>query len=238
MGLDMNIYRERRVSTNKQEREDAEKKGLKVPYRKTVIEEAEVAYFRKANAIHKYFVDTFADGVDECQRIDIGGITGLEELKNLCDDVLKHCKIVKGIINDGNGCFIRPKEEAVPIMKKDGNAFVGDGWKQASKLAVGDYVDNENHIGRITSVEDNGDTILFDCVYERVGDIIENEEYADINLPTQAGFFFGSTDYDEYYLADLKNCSEQLGRIIDEHYALIESGADEYDINYYYQASW
>lgn len=32
----------------------------------------QVGYWRKFNALHKYIVDTFAEGVDECQRIELG----------------------------------------------------------------------------------------------------------------------------------------------------------------------
>ena len=40
---------------------DEEHAGLKV--------QIPIGYWRKANAIHKWFVDTLADGVDECQEI-------------------------------------------------------------------------------------------------------------------------------------------------------------------------
>ena len=36
------------------------------------------------------------------------------------------------------------------------------------------------------------------------------EEYAASLLPTQSGFFFGSTDYDEYYFSDVKNCLREM----------------------------
>ncbi|MEA2037102.1 MAG: hypothetical protein U9O94_06310 [Nanoarchaeota archaeon] len=34
-------------------------------------------------------------------------------------------------------------------------------------------------------------------------------------LPTEEGFFFGSTDYDEYYYDDLENTIEQLTALIE-----------------------
>jgi hypothetical protein len=37
------------------------------------------------------------------------------------------------------------------------------------------------------------------------GKYIENPETAEMLLPTQPGFFFGSTDYDEWYIKDLKH---------------------------------
>lgn len=53
--------------------------------------ETEVAYWRKANAIHKWFVDNAQDGEDECQEteIDIGVI---REIRDLCLSILKDMK--------------------------------------------------------------------------------------------------------------------------------------------------
>lgn len=38
--------------------------------------------------------------------------------------------------------------------------------------------------------------------------------YAEANLPTQAGFFFGSTEYDEWYFNDVKDCWIQMGKLL------------------------
>lgn len=40
----------------------------------------------------------------------------------------------------------------------------------------------------------------------------EDEETAHAELPTQSGFFFGSTDYDQWYFEDVKDCKKQLTR--------------------------
>jgi len=45
-----------------------------------------VAYWRKANAIHKWFVDVHADGEDNCQQIEVP-LEGIEELIELCKQV-------------------------------------------------------------------------------------------------------------------------------------------------------
>ncbi len=47
-------------------------------------------------------------------------------------------------------------------------------------------------------------------------------------LPTQSGFFFGATEYDEYYYQDIDNTIE----ILEE--ALSEETADDFA----YRASW
>lgn len=47
-----------------------------------------VAYWRKANAIHQWFVAHCADGVDECQDIDVS-LDDLRELKDICESILQ-----------------------------------------------------------------------------------------------------------------------------------------------------
>ena len=46
-----------------------------------------VGYWRKANAIHGWIVENFADGVDECQQIHIPR-SGMEQLRDLCHAVI------------------------------------------------------------------------------------------------------------------------------------------------------
>jgi hypothetical protein len=61
------------------------------------------------------------------------------------------------------------------------------------------------------------------------GKIMQNQELAEELLPSQGGFFFGGTDYDEYYMQDIEYTIEKLKPIIEE-------GEDRGD--YYYSASW
>lgn len=89
----------------------------------------EVGYWRKANAIHKWFVDNCQDGKDECQTSHISR----EQIKQLHDLCVRLAKILK---------------------LKNGK--------------------------------------------------IKNIEEAKEQLPTETGFFFGTTDYDENYLNDIK----------------------------------
>lgn len=98
-------------------------------------------YWRKANHIHKWFVDNVQDGEDNCVEYYVSK----EQLK----DLLKLCK-----------------------------------------------------------------------------DSLENKDKAQELLPTSSGFFFGSTDYDEYYYKDI----EDTIKIIEP---LIES-----DGEIYYCSSW
>lgn len=40
-----------------------------------------------------------------------------------------------------------------------------------------------------------------------------DEDYADEHLPTMGGFFFGSTNYDEWYWNDVKDCLKQMTKL-------------------------
>lgn len=61
------------------------------------------------------------------------------------------------------------------------------------------------------------------------GKIIKDPTVAKELLPTQEGFFFGGTDYDEYYYENLLETKEMLEEIIARE-------PDEGD--YYYHSSW
>lgn len=53
--------------------------------------ESEVAYWRKANAIHKWFVDNVQDGKDDCREYDVD-LDNLEELRGTCVRLLTEMK--------------------------------------------------------------------------------------------------------------------------------------------------
>ena len=104
-----------------------------------------VAYWRKANAIHQWFVDNVQDGVDECQEAYVPR-EKLEELLALCKEIIAEPK--------------------------------------------------------------------------------KGEEL----LPTQGGFFFGGTDYDEYYMQDIKQTADRMEKLLADP-AFAKS-------DFYYQSSW
>ena len=43
-----------------------------------------------------------------------------------------------------------------------------------------------------------------------------DSSYAEELLPTQSGFFFGSTEYDNWYIEDLKETIDIINRVLDE----------------------
>lgn len=158
MGLDMYLYRREYLSNHSWIVDDEkEKAAFQTIVDMLGIEPCEhvpslhievcVAYWRKANAIHKWFCN-LDGGRDECQNIYVTR-ENLVELRNLCSAVL-----------------------AQPAM-------------------------------------------------------------ASSALPTQAGFFFGSTNYDKCYMDDLKRTASQIDKILEAPHPRVSNGSI-----FIYRASW
>lgn len=79
MGLDMYLYRAKKTSNG----------GFSYNY-----DADEVGYWRKANAIHKWFVDNVQKGEDDCGRYEVSK-ENLEELLNDCYTVLGQSELVE-----------------------------------------------------------------------------------------------------------------------------------------------
>jgi len=77
---------------------------------------------------------------------------------------------------------------------------------------------NEIHNWFVENIQNgNDDCSDYEVTYEQVEELIEtirqvldSEELAENLLPTRSGFFFGNTEYDEYYFKDLKDTFETL----------------------------
>ena len=104
-----------------------------------------LAYWRKVNAVHAWFVKYVQDGVDDCGRYSVT-LDQLKELKKLCQKAMS-----------------------------------------------------------------------------------ERDETVSKSLPTQEGFFFGETEYDDYYFEQLKYTLDVIDRIE----RLLPT-----DSEIYYQSSW
>ena len=69
-----------------------------------MIVEICVGYWRKANAIHAWFVDNCADGVDDCQRIPVS-LAKLQELRHLCKSVVLEPAVAGNVLPPREGFF-------------------------------------------------------------------------------------------------------------------------------------
>lgn len=59
-------------------------------------------------------------------------------------------------------------------------------------------------------------------------------DYAHRNLPTASGFFFGGTDYDEYYFEETELTARRLAEILEK--VPDTTGLQSWD--FYYSSSW
>ena len=136
----------------------------------------DVAYWRKANAIHNWFVENVQNGNDDCGRYPVSE----DQIKDLFDVVMrvrKSCKLIDGEVVNG-------------YTFKDGK--------------------------EIPNIEK--------------GKIVEDPTLAKELLPTTSGFFFGGTNYDQWYVDDLDETLRQLTDII---------ATTDFDKEIvFYQSSW
>lgn len=66
------------------------------------------------------------------------------------------------------------------------------------------------------------------------GEIMTNSSFAEELLPTGSGFFFGSTDYDQYYMQDIENTIKML----EAEMKKIDNPVQGCIAEYYYRSSW
>ena len=96
MGLDMYLYVRRWVSSRDEKYSDITSAlGFPSEYDKSrfVTVEGTIAYWRKANAIHNWFVENVQNGEDNCGRYSVSD-TELRNLRDTCQ---------RTIANRGNG---------------------------------------------------------------------------------------------------------------------------------------
>jgi len=97
----------------------------------------QVGYWRKANQIHKWFVDNVMGGDDRCQDFDVS-TEQLQDLLNLVNKVLKASVLVKGKIQNGSkyengkmipimedGKYIKNPATAKKLLPNEGGFFFG-----------------------------------------------------------------------------------------------------------------
>lgn len=62
-------------------------------------------------------------------------------------------------------------------------------------------------------------SLTVDCVEElirRCEEVLKDHSVAPILLPTMDGFFFGNTEYSEYYFEDVKEVLEKMQEVLKE----------------------
>jgi hypothetical protein len=151
-----------------------------------VIIQRDVAYWRKANQIHSWFVNNVQEGNDDCGTYNVSR-EELEELRDTCLKVLG-----ASVLEDGT---------------------VTNGW----------------------ALDANGQRKAL----TEPGKVIVNPEIAHALLPRAEGFFFGSKDYDEWYVDQLKDTVEMIDKVlawIDAEQAL--TGKTYSGIDLQYHSSW
>jgi hypothetical protein len=67
-------------------------------------EDIQLGYWRKANAIHRWFVKNLANGVDDCKPIPVT-VDDLKKLLELCKEVLKDNKRGPKLLPTQEGFF-------------------------------------------------------------------------------------------------------------------------------------
>jgi hypothetical protein len=174
MGLDM--YLRKKTYIGNQHKDDASQIKIILDCVKQarvseIVEQ--IGYWRKANAIHCWFVNNVQDGVDDCREYEVSR----EELKDLLDlvnQVLEASELVDGKVVNG---YTFKDGRKIPNFEKGMN--------------------------------------------------IKDSSVADQLLPTQSGCFFGSPDYDQWYVDNLKYTK-----------AILEGALEEDGGDFYYQSSW
>lgn len=64
----------------------------------------EIGYWRKANAIHGWFIRNCADGIDECQQIEVKA-NDLIKLREECERVLDNKELAEQLLPPTPGFF-------------------------------------------------------------------------------------------------------------------------------------
>lgn len=102
MGLDMYLTGHYFIWSKDQD--NIEIKGIDLHGFKLKNLEIELGYWRKANHIHKWFVDNIQEGVDECQESYVSK-DDLKKLLSHCKKVLKGSKTAEELLPTQSGFF-------------------------------------------------------------------------------------------------------------------------------------
>lgn len=123
MGLDMYLTKKVYVGAEYEHRKVTGKveifvdgKPLQVNFKNITYIEERAAYWRKANAIHKWFVDNVQDGEDDCKEYYVSR-EQLQELVKVCQLVVKGSVLEHGLVENGATSSQETGGEFVPNME-------------------------------------------------------------------------------------------------------------------------
>ena len=68
---------------------------------------------------------------------------------------------------------------------------------------------------------------------DRCNEVLENHDLAEELLPTMSGFFFGNTDYNEYYFDDVKQVKDYIENELLPEFDNLTSDEDIYFETWY-----
>lgn len=101
MGLDMSLYACRSMVFENDSIFDEIKKFITIPFPNATLNniQVEVMSWRKANAIHNWFINNCTNGVEWCYPTQVF-IGQLVKLRDICKEVLDHSELVPAKIID------------------------------------------------------------------------------------------------------------------------------------------
>lgn len=191
MGLDQYLYAEKYVSgwshSDPQERQEMGRLAAAIPEVGDLLTQDSphamvsvcAIYWRKANAVHDWFVRECQDGVDDCVEHDVPR-EKLIELRDICEEIISGVMVEQGEVR--NGYLLTPGGDKEAIIEE--------------------------------------------------GVTITNPEFCAELLPTASGFFFGSTDYDQWYLHDIMHTKDSIDAL------LSKIPEDGWAWSFSYRSSW
>lgn len=208
--------------------------------------ERTVIYWRKANQIYKWFIDNCMKEYENDTRISVS-IEDLKELLETCKKVAKsisfatdqvECGTRLSTVEGGKKVFLislitDEKNRVVDIVKngtstikalKKGDLFIVEGEK--------------NGWNELKEIEKRDDRYSIHTTMWEIGKIVDNPSVAQKLLPTQNGFFFGSTDYTEWYAEQINDTIKDLEKVIADYDDFIAKGGRAYDIEFEVLASY
>ena len=148
----------------------------------------DIAYFRKANFIYHYFKDRLVD--EEC-------FVTKADVQDLMEKSLK--------ILETDGKLHKHREELKEIE--------GEILTQTTTLA------KLAEEGKDTTLEQEKLNLLKgkrQAVKDAINELEKDTGYCEKLLPTQCGFFFGSTEYDDLYFYKVESCYKQMKFILED----------------------